>query len=153
MSKIAEGKWIFLSLLLDATVYLKVYCLIQWQGDSHISKKQVVILFLALTLNSVVWIFPWLERECAYGWVCVKMPFWIGSYVHAGRLCCMSNKVCGRMCYVLKHIWQTYWSHSAEIQHTLSLGGSNIWSGYLGLTWDSWQSLWLNRLAFFGSRI
>lgn len=42
MSKIAEGKWMFLSVLLDATAFLKIYHLIQWQGDSHINKKHVL---------------------------------------------------------------------------------------------------------------
>lgn len=28
----------------------------------------------------------------------MKMPSWIGSYVHAGKPCYMNNKICGRMC-------------------------------------------------------
>lgn len=95
MSKIAEGKLMFVSLLFDMTACLEIYCLIQWQGGQpHEPKPSAVVFLLALTLNSVVKLSHGLKGRCLH-WLSVRMAFWTGPYIHAVRVI---------RYYVLKHI-------------------------------------------------
>lgn len=98
MSKIAEGKLMFVSLRFDMTACLKIYHLIQRQGGQpHEPKPSTVVFLLALTLNSVVKLSHGLKGRCLH-WLFVRMAFWIGSYIYALGVI---------RYYILKHM-QTY---------------------------------------------